>query len=754
MKIKIKRLFARCLPSRFPKGMAVSLVGALSLFATGATFAAVEPVGEVDTELDAKSSVEKSELGAQEIVFSAGEEWIPFEYRKTVEPGSALDFSKLTHRHAPAGKFGRVVAKGGHFEFERLPGVPQRFFGVNLCSGANFPDHDMAVMLAERLSAIGYNAVRIHHHEAGLVGAKSCGVATELNPESADRLDFLVSELFKRGVYIESDLYITRGMTWKDLGFDRSGRPADSRVETGLLTLLHPPVFAKWCAFAKSWLSHRNPYTGRTWAEEPAWIGVSLVNEGFHVFPGGELRKLEPFQSAWHRWIAARRAADPKCYPELGDHIGSYPSFGYQDMLTTHTVPQACWDFAADMQREFMSKARAFLRDELGFKVPLSNVNHAPQSAALGLARAEAFDFLDTHAYENGMQSVRKPPFYPRRAANANPLKLCPNKVYDTAFKRVWNKPLVITETNCGPPNPYRGAGMLKMAALAAFQGWSGFWRFTYSHGVTHIPERSVCDPEWPGRLDVVADPLTMLYERLGAALFARGDLAPAQSKLALVLDEKSVHPQGGLSIGTTPSWAIDAVWRMGVGETAPGLETPCAIRMSLADAMASASAPEAPKSRHVSFDSSNGSLRVATPNSCAVFAESGRIAAGHLKVDLGDRQGTVYLTSVDKNPVANSSRLLLLALVDVQRDGVAYSGPDRTILTRRGEIYRPIVERRQLPVSIALDGGKKCRVYALDISGRRVGEIPCSFDKGVLSFTADTKGPNGTGVLAWEIVR
>ena len=54
----------------------------------------------------------------------------------------------------------------------------------------------------------------------------------------------------------------------------------------------------------------------------------------------------------------------------------------------------------------------------------------------------------------------------------------------------------------------------------------------------------------------------------------------------------------------------------------------------------------------------------------------------------------------------------------------------------------------------IALDGAKKCRVHALDVSGRRVGEVPCAFDKGFLSFTADTKGPDGNGVLAWEIVR
>ena len=703
-----------------------------------------EPTGEIDTALDAQAPATASELGSGEFVIAAGEGWIPFEYRKAVEPGSALDFSKLAHRHAPAGKFGRVVVKGGHFEFERLPGVPQRFWGANLCNDANFPDHETAVVLAERLSAIGYNAVRIHHHDGGLVGGKDRLGVTDLDPEAVDRLDFFAAELFKRGIYIESDLYVSRNVSWRDVGIDRDG-PAYSRAAKALF-MFHPPAFAHWCAFARSWLSHRNPYTGRTWAEEPAWIGMTLVNEGPFAFHQQELRELEPFQAAWRRWIAAKRAADPNCYPELGENVDRFPRLKYQDM-DAHTMPQACCDFAADMQRAFVSKARRFLQDELGFKVPLSNESNAPQSAALSLVRAEAYDFVDVHAYEPGRA---KGP-YPARVGNENPF-LSPKGPIDAAFKRVWNRPFAITETNCGAPNPYRGATSLKLASLAAFQGWSGIWRFAYAQSLKNVAEGNFFGST--GRFDITVDPLNLLAERVGAALLARGDLAPSEERLALVLDEKSVHPQGGLALGTTPPWGRDAAWRMGVGASAPNVETPDAMRLSLADAMASTVMPAEPKPGSIRFDPANGSFRLATPRSFAAFAESGKVSAGRLKVDFGDRQGTVFLTSVDAKPVARSSRLLFLALVDVQRDGVAYSGPDRLIVLRKGESGRPLVERRRLPVFIALDGAKKCRVHALDVSGRRVGEVPCAFDKGFLSFTADTKGPDGKGVLAWEIVR
>ncbi len=67
----------------------------------------------------------------------AGADWVPLVPEPDIVPGSALDFSSLCGRDAPAGKHGRVVARGPHFEFEGMPGVPQRFYGVNLCFTAN-----------------------------------------------------------------------------------------------------------------------------------------------------------------------------------------------------------------------------------------------------------------------------------------------------------------------------------------------------------------------------------------------------------------------------------------------------------------------------------------------------------------------------------------------------------------------------------------------------------------------------------------
>ena len=62
----------------------------------------------------------------------AGRNWKPIDYHKDILPGSVLDFS--SRLDAPAGKYGPVVIRNGHFEFRDRPGEPLRFYGTNLCS--------------------------------------------------------------------------------------------------------------------------------------------------------------------------------------------------------------------------------------------------------------------------------------------------------------------------------------------------------------------------------------------------------------------------------------------------------------------------------------------------------------------------------------------------------------------------------------------------------------------------------------------
>ena len=127
------------------------------------------------------------------VTVTAGKDWIPFAAAIDVEAGSALDFSALRGTDAPAGKYGRVVAKGAHFEFEKRPGVPVRFYGINICGDANAPAPEEAEAFAAALRKLGYNAVRFHHHETSLVVHDAAKGSTELDPAGMARFDALVA---------------------------------------------------------------------------------------------------------------------------------------------------------------------------------------------------------------------------------------------------------------------------------------------------------------------------------------------------------------------------------------------------------------------------------------------------------------------------------------------------------------------------------------------------------------------------------
>ena len=701
-----------------------------------------QPAADAETEVEAMGAVGEV-LHGGEVCFSIGGEWIPVENLKNIEKGSALDFSQMPYFDAPAGKHGRVVIRNGHFEFERMPGVAQRFYGVNVCQGACFPDHDLADEFAERVARLGFNSVRLHHHDSGC-SAEGDG-RIRLNAENMDKFDYLVSALVKRGIYLETDLFVSRGpLKWRDLGIDRDG-DAEKYSRRALMTF-YKPAYSNWCAFARSFLTHRNPYTGRTYAEEPAWVGIGLVNEGRFVYPFNELPELEPFQKAWRKWIAERRAKDPTCYPELGANTDCYPEVQWKDQQDM-TIPQACCDFTADLDRDFVKAAGKFIREELGCRAPISNNNNSAPYAAMLKVRAEEYDFCDTHNYSGGEGSLD----LPTNVGADNPLRPVESAFVTAAWKRIQGKPFAMTEMNFTQPSPFRAGGIFMVGALAARQEWDAIWHFAYAHSVEKLKEGGTGG----GRYDLAVDALNLAASRLPLLLFLRGDLKPAADACALVLDDAAIHPPSGYGQYPNLAWGAQAIWNTRCGSTIPGRIPEGAKAYPLMDVYDRIKPPfEASADSQVSFDGNRGALSVDTPLTDGGFAPSGKIAAGSLGVDLGECHGTAFVSSLDGLPVEKSKRMLFSLLGDVQRNGVEYADEARRVMTKRGDAAMQIVRVQTARVRLKIRDDGNFRIYPLDMSGRRVGEIPCKIDDGVLSFSACTRGPDGKGVLAWEIVR
>ena len=112
----------------------------------------------------------------------------------------------------------------------------------------------------------------------------------------------------------------------------------------------------------------------------------------------------------------------------------------------------------------------------------------------------------------------------------------------------------------------------------------------------------------------------------------------------------------------------------------------------------------------------------------------------------------TVWVSSLDENPIESSSRMLLVHLTDVQGAGTKYENYDRKMLLQWGK--GSLVEKGSAEVSIELTNPKSYTVYELDTSGIRVRKLKSTVYGNKLTFTVSTENPMGTGRIYYEIVK
>ena len=671
---------------------------------------------------------------AQPVVIEEGEEWIALDYKKDIEAGSALDFSNQGLHDAPAGKYGWVTNVNGHFAFEQTPEKRQRFYGVNLGFTANFPDHAFADQLATRLARLGYNAVRIHHidHPFKEGVNKETPDLVALNAERMDRLDYFVSKLYEKGIYVTTDLYTIRLVPWTAIGIQR-GDFVPMNVFKNLV-LVHEPAFENWKAFAKNLLTHVNPYTKRAYKDDPGMPFISLVNEGALTMCWWQIRNEEPMKKAWASWLAKRRAAEPGFAAGMDDptKVDIWTAVGRQ--------------FMADIERDFVTRAKAFLRDELGVKAMVSNQNCGGQDPALAFVREDLYDYVDDHFYVDHPSFVKYEWSLPSFCANNNPVNSSwfpPGAIYS----RMPTKPFTITEWNFAGPGMYRSVGGIMTGALGALQDWDGLWRFAYSESLDGMMDGKGV----PNYFDVASDPLGQAGDRASVCLFLRGDLDPLKDGLALNITKDLVAPADGKNVGPSVPWGRDAVWLTRLATTVKGAY-PGYTSYDLKDVRAAKTAPvELAANPAITLDHEKGTFRIVTPKTSGGFAPSGVLKAGDVSFNAGKTPTTVWASSLDGQPIKSSRRILVSHLTDVQANGNTFAERGRNTLLKWGT-FPPVVRAGKALVVLALDKPADYTVWSLATNGKRLEKMPSEVKGGFLVFTADVKGPNGARML-YEVV-
>ncbi len=724
------------------------------------------PAGEVESitlESNGKSVWMVVAAGAspQKIQFAApvthtigrNAEWRMAPSQREVVKGSALDFSFL--QDAPAGKYGFLQVRDGKFQFENAPS-PIRFYGANICYSANYLSKEQSDELAVRLARIGYNAVRFHHFDRALVKNLPKNTTT-IDKENLDRLDYLVYALKKQGLYITTDLFTDRTMR---PGEFQSVPSLNNQRDYKLAAMIMPEVNENLKTLTRELFTHKNPYTGLSWAEDPAFIGISLINENtiLHninmVSPG--IRKLY-----FDRFIEYAKGNNIATEGEAGED--NFRGF----------VLKVYHDFYDDMVK--------FMR-ELGVRAPLTDQNYMNTPNAT--EQRIRYDYVDNHIYWDHPNFIGRSWSLPAQFKNTSVVSerlWVPSALAPT---RVFGKPFTVTEFDFCYPNRYRAEGAPIFGAYAALQDWDGLYRFAYSHsGPKMFGEGGI------EIFDVVNDPVRVLSERIGIAFFLRGDVKRAEAVFPIAVPAEAhrnylqrfprpaselmffgrigsvIHRADGSFLPALPAeskaiYALDPELKQ---SKLPLLraETPQQLFQEMQAKKLLGSAQIDANGEHVvsptgelSGNFTSGVFVADTSRSVAlVLPESEKATGAFLSARAQKNFAILSAIALDGKELKHSERILLLHLTDAKVEGDRFSSKEMTVLLARGKELVSLAQHGVAELAIRSDKAN-WKLHALDLSGNRIAEIPFLRENGELRFTADNFALKGQVIFGYELIR
>jgi hypothetical protein len=677
----------------------------------------------------------------EKFVIKPGKDWALLDTPITVQSGSVLDFSNWNP--APAGQFGQVIATpDGHFAFADKPDEVVRFFGPNLNFSANFLPKEEADALALRFRQLGYNAVRFHHYDVELTGGWGPS-RYMIKADKFDQLDYMFHAMKEQGLYISIDMFTLRTIRNEEMAEINGSNVSVFKA----LVPISEEAMIEWKRFARDMLTHVNPYTGMTWAEDPALFSICPVNEDtIWAFINSNAKVRDMYFADFKVWLES----NPR------------PTNGEVEANTAFNEYLAMKQMASD------AEMMRFLKEELGVKALLTGNNWKTHYAQTPI-RSE-YDYVDNHGYLDHPSFPKGPWKFPysigQRNATAN-LAVMPRWMFTS---RIQDKPFMITEFNYTYPNQYRGEGGPIMGTYAGLQGFDGLFRFAWAHGRGYVIGNTTAKG-----FDISQDPIGVLTEYMIGMLWLRKEVPEFEDEAVFTVNkelafaarsgagpaesaEDSVYTQGDVDVsvlGKTPPIFADNYSYLGLTkrissryEADADIEV---LNQEFEEQRRQGSYEVTLPGTEVLLKS-EGNFLVKTPKSKAIIFTTASLDESFVKNVTGG-SATIFLGALDDQPLETSEHLVVFHVTNVLSEGLTFAEPSMFTLLDAGSDKRLV--RRGSAQIIVPNSAEDVEVYAVALDGERIAEVPFVFDseKNIV-FTVETISENRAPAMVYEIVR
>ena len=676
---------------------------------------------------------------------TAGMKPFTLDHRRGALEHSPVDVSFLLD--APAGKRGFIKVQGSHLVTG--DGRRIRFWGVNITDWSRgsrqIPSKQDAAFWASTLARFGVNSVRFQFLDLeaprGLIKAGT-GTTQVFDSDQVDREDFFIAELEKRGIYIDFNLLVGRPFTEGDGVHDakllHEGAKGTSLFDARIIELQKD--------YAKQLLDHLNPYTNRKYTNDPAVAIVEINNEdainvGYRAPSPFYEQELASLYTAWlaqHRTpqqVAALRqlayvAADAPI--PLMSRRGQSSSAPEERLLTEA-------DFFNDLQRDYFNDFKRYLNQTLGSKsLVIATADHSHSGSGYPVLLAESgMDIIDGHTYWQHPESyVHKSPMV-NDPANS--------MVAELSRSALAGKPYTVSEVNEPFPNDYGGEGIPILAAYGSLQDWDGIFWYTFEPKADPAWKPYIGDP-----FDLSLDPLKMPELAQGALMFLRGDVGKAAHTSLRTysreqITESMILPSTDrpyFTPGMPPDLALQHEVRIASLDGPPTVafpaEPPYNVIVSDTHELAWYTSPE-----------KTGLVTIDTPRTQAMigFVQAQARATTHLSAVIQNSFSTLLLTSLDTQPIASSTRMLLIAGGAVRNTGQVWNTA-HTDVSSSGASPTLIDQVKGTLTLRALRGAHLVTVQAIDGAGQPLGQPAQAIAHG-----QDWTMTLGTTVTTWYLI-